>query len=1101
MQSISDISIASITDDFIADCYSYEVNIYRLNSTDIQSQLDSINPRLLFVTPVSDTNNLWYDKLSKASSELNEVIDWCRQKRIPAVFWDLNDSVRSEDCCTVAVLFDYICTSDLDSIEKYKSLTNKHNVFFLPFCIQPRVFNPVVTAPKLDKCCLTYGSQDCAKAEDFVKCVSDYKDIDIFFEAGSGDGADAEKSADDEALTDKADNLLLKFKEGIFKKSEINNLHKRYSYSLALNPSGKTLSCNKNILQSLACNTFVLSDYAAGSKILLGDLILSSADGKDLVRRFKNLDNAPYRRRKLQLLGLRKVFSEFTCRNALAYIFEKSGISAKDFCTLPAVTVWAVAESGEDFERLTAMYRSQSYQHKNMVIITSLKTENVDEGIVLLRSLEDFETMLNNEDRDGNSTSDYFACFSVNNYYGKNYVLDLVIASIFDNAGNYSKSVLFEVKDKDHFFNDNVHDETYTYSDKLWMDESLLNKETLLLHLQHRRDTDKDSRSPHSLIYARNLKVDPFNYCRNANLFSLDSKFCSQFEDDEGVTDCGCPLRDLQNMAETVDVVNVAETKRLMMNSVTKKLSIDCIYHEIGNSLSGSGSLLSKIFSMFHIKNSIPASFKIIGNELHISFNLPNSQHRYIIFPRKFAVSELAVNDILTLYLKIHGAKIGIAYYFYNNDKMIASKLCNPNCNIQISIPGNATHIKLGLRLAGIGNSVIEGLFFEEFRELPKRVFNIRKTVIIVHRYPSYNDIYNYAFVHSRVRGYMAKGEKPLVFVLNYGELDYYEYEGVDIVSGNSETLDELLKCNITTVLVHFMTPGIWKSLCVLPDTIKIFVWCHGSDILLFNRRSYNYITKEEIEFGKRTSESLRQFWLPILTDIPKNLHLIFVSKFLADVVMQDYGVVIPKSSYSIINNPIDTGIFKYKTKKPEDRYKILSVRPFATRMYANDLTMKAINLLSSRKDFDKFEILIVGDGKLFDNTVSILKKFPNVKVKRSFLSHYEIAELHSRFGIFLCPSRYDTQGVSRDEARSSGLVPVTTRVAAIPEFVDDNTAMLTEQEDPESIAKAISYLVDNPDVFEKMSQATSLMVKNNLTLDKIITQELNLIKNNGGDY
>ena len=70
------------------------------------------------------------------------------------------------------------------------------------------------------------------------------------------------------------------------------------------------------------------------------------------------------------------------------------------------------------------------------------------------------ETMLNNEDRDGNSTSDYFACFSVNNYYGKNYVLDLVIASIFDNAGNYSKSVLFEVKDKDHFFNDNVHDET-----------------------------------------------------------------------------------------------------------------------------------------------------------------------------------------------------------------------------------------------------------------------------------------------------------------------------------------------------------------------------------------------------------------------------------------------------------------------------------------------------------------------------------------------------------------------------------------------------------------------------------------------------------------
>jgi glycosyltransferase involved in cell wall biosynthesis len=40
-------------------------------------------------------------------------------------------------------------------------------------------------------------------------------------------------------------------------------------------------------------------------------------------------------------------------------------------------------------------------------------------------------------------------------------------------------------------------------------------------------------------------------------------------------------------------------------------------------------------------------------------------------------------------------------------------------------------------------------------------------------------------------------------------------------------------------------------------------------------------------------------------------------------------------------------------------------------------------------------------------------------------------------------PSRTDTQGVSRDEAMSSGLVPVTNAVAAIPEFVDDTVECL----------------------------------------------------------
>jgi len=72
-----------------------------------------------------------------------------------------------------------------------------------------------------------------------------------------------------------------------------------------------------------------------------------------------------------------------------------------------------------------------------------------------------------------------------------------------------------------------------------------------------------------------------------------------------------------------------------------------------------------------------------------------------------------------------------------------------------------------------------------------------------------------------------------------------------------------------------------------------------------------------------------------------------------------------------------------------------------------------------------------------------------------------------------------DTQGVSRDEAMSSGLVPVTNRVAAIPEFVDENCGILAEPEDAEGLAEGILALYNDPVLFQKLSIAAAERVRN----------------------
>jgi len=88
-----------------------------------------------------------------------------------------------------------------------------------------------------------------------------------------------------------------------------------------------------------------------------------------------------------------------------------------------------------------------------------------------------------------------------------------------------------------------------------------------------------------------------------------------------------------------------------------------------------------------------------------------------------------------------------------------------------------------------------------------------------------------------------------------------------------------------------------------------------------------------------------------------------------------------------------------------------------------------------------------------------------------------------------------DSQGVSRDEAMASGLVPVTNAIAAIPEFTDVDCAFAVPSEDYKGIADAIERLAMDPDLFAKMSRAAAHRVRQQSNLQRTIQQEIKLIR------
>ena len=87
-----------------------------------------------------------------------------------------------------------------------------------------------------------------------------------------------------------------------------------------------------------------------------------------------------------------------------------------------------------------------------------------------------------------------------------------------------------------------------------------------------------------------------------------------------------------------------------------------------------------------------------------------------------------------------------------------------------------------------------------------------------------------------------------------------------------------------------------------------------------------------------------------------------------------------------------------------------------------------------------------------------------------------------------------DTQGVSRGEAMSSGLVPIASNCTAIPEFVDEKCGILIPPESYVELADAIEKLYNDPDLFMKLSEGAAKRVRSQCSKEHTIDKELKLI-------
>lgn len=372
------------------------------------------------------------------------------------------------------------------------------------------------------------------------------------------------------------------------------------------------------------------------------------------------------------------------------------------------------------------------------------------------------------------------------------------------------------------------------------------------------------------------------------------------------------------------------------------------------------------------------------------------------------------------------------------------------------------------------------------------------RILVLTRSYPEDGDLYQYPFVHRRVLAYRAAGHRTAVFRQRPGESQSaHVFDGVECVSGGAAAFDrKVAEWRPHVIAAHGFCDTMWPMASGLCGRVPIRGWLHGSEIPAFFRaKALGIADPDRRALTLAAVDQRVRFWTDFLSTPRKDFGLVFVSNSAVAMMREDVGDLIDRADVAVIPNPIDTDLFSYRPKAADDRLSVLSIRPFDSPSYGNDMSVAAIRTLARRPGFDAMRFTIIGDGPLFDEVLEPLLSLPNVAIQRRFLGQREIAAEHARHGIFLVPTRLDTQGVSRDEAMASGLVPVTNAVAAVTEFADDSCAALAPPDDSEGLADALWAMVLDPELFASRSSAAAIRIRRQRGHEQVIASELLLLE------
>ena len=1045
---IRDLRVAAVMDPFSLASFGPDCQLFPLHPESWPVQIQASRPHLLLVESAwLGEHGEWTGLVQRASPEIRALVASCRHAGIPTVFWNKEDPLHFDAFLETARLFDHVFTTDASSIPRYRRLLGHDRVGLLPFALQPRMHNPIQQGVR--EASSVFAGAWYGRMQD--RCRD--------FEAV----ADALMLAGPLVIHDRHDGLGAahqRFPQPYAAKvrssvayEDTAALYRSHRIGVNLNTIKQSPTMfARRALELIGCNTSVYGNHALGLRQLFGDLTVASDSSEYLLARawseLRDPDAPEFRQRRLR--ALRKVLREHTWARRLQRVASAAlGDTAP---AMPGNVLWVLARV-QDLEALAhveAAVVAQQGVQVNLLL-------DMAEGLALppnARRMGEAEP----------AASDWVAVFHPEDHYGKHYLEDLVLGASFALGDAIGKGAWLQCGQDGNVVLQQAERE-YRLVDVLALRSCLF-----------RRSLWRDS-LPALLDGAES------GCLQGEALVSLDAMHYLRKGAGRGLPDWeGVALDEGAALAEIEQVIS-----RWLPAPDASQPESDAL----------TGAQLAHLLNCGVVPQRTSASAK--GATLEVCSLLEDGEEDAMfsaIMPRELIEREGEVQVCLQ-------APPASQLHLYL-DPVDGTGEALTRLNL---LRGAPTRMKPSPDTAGYRLAVsLRGQFVRPVDALwlgaaapatPVLLAGGQRLLVLCNGYPKADSLYRNTFVHQRVLEYKRQGVCVDVVSVNAERNPgSYEFEGVLVQECSPATLAATLSASrYEAIAVHFLDASLWAAMRAAVGQARIVVWLHGSDIQPWTRRRFNYVTAEECEQARLASDERMAFWRGLLTSQEgERIHLVFVSRTFAEETWEDLGFRLPDERWSVIPNPINTDLFAYVPKPVESRFRILSIRPHHSRIYANDLVAAVIHRLADHPAFPKMQFTLVGDGPLWEENFSSLRQYANVELVRRFLPQREIAAMHARHGVFLVPTRGDTQGVSRDEAMSSGLVPVTCNAGAVAEFVDPSCGFLCEQDNVDELANALLSLSDDPDGYRELSGNAREKVEEASSFHSVVRKEISLL-------
>lgn len=1031
--------LALISDRFTADSLAMECQTVHIHPERWLEQMRQFRPHLLLVESAwQGLAGEWQGKVAEPDQALCALVLSCRAAGIPTVFWNKEDPLHFEAFLGSAALFDQVFTTDAGSVVRYRERLGHQRVDCLPFAVQPRLHHPFLQ-PAQSRCEGSFFAgawyphlqERCQDFMALADALALAGPLVIHDRNGQGGGNNYPRQ-------------YAPLVRDAVPYEQTGELYRSYRIGLTLNTIKQSPTMFARRAMELACtNTSVYSNYSQGLAMLMGDLVRMTDDGQTMFEwAWQELHDADAPEHRLRrLAALRKVMAEHTWKKRLEMIAGR--LLGCGFGKSADVVVLSQADSQTDLENLLAMIREQNLPVR-LAIPARADLDVPDE----VQVLDEKQCALSPDQLFAGS---WVALWHPADRYGAFYLSDMVAAAGFGQGEVIGKACYW----------------TADESGEHWAGDGL--EYRIVDSLAWRRSVAPASRWDRSI--ADLLAMIDEGAFTGEGLVSVDreSYACAT----ELPQTC-CPF-----------------DPGLPLDALCDGMGIGLV--ERGRQISG--SRLAALFDPANLPDGVSLAARHGSMEL---VSRLKSGEAICLVSSSLPWSALAGSSQMpALCLRCELERdLDVSIEFQDSaGQVTAAYRLLPHTHLRPVVPAGTVACRFVLDVRGQQVSYLAGVDVDASAE-PLLLPGNGRLLVVVNGYPRRDDLYRNAFVHRRVKLYQQRGVAvDVVWVCDWLPRHSYEYDGVRVQVCDADTLAATLQYSRhRAIAVHFLDPVLWSAVRDAVARIRTVVWIHGAEAQAWQRRAFLYESDEARALARDQSDRRMAFWREVFKQRPETLSFVLVSQTQAREVFEDVGVVLPQGAWTVIHNPIDTELFAYREKSADDCFRILSIRPHASRVYANDLVAATIRELSTRNGFEQFSFTLVGDGPRWDEDFAGLDQYPNVTLKRGFITQQEIKALHDSHGVFLVPTRADTQGVSRDEAMASGLVPVTTLAGAIPEFVDSKSGRVCNPENPTAMADAIQELARDEIVFLNLSVEAAKRVRYQSDSSEIIIHELDWI-------